>query len=571
MFKPKNKQNKRVERKNKNFKSKAKQMAKDNNYQDAFADEERSKVKYPVKDAHADRNDPQWYFKSASLLKDVASFSFARPLGSPVLGVTQPSNSRLNNKVSNWNSIPGVMAIKLVPTVGISRDAQSPLNVGAQNIYTRVRYKNSGAANYDAPDLMMYYLAMSSLYSAWNWMKRIYGYASYYSQTSWYNAYAFAKAENIDLEDILANLADFRAYLNMSADKINAFCVPAVFNYIVRHSWLYSNIYKDSDTTKAQCYMFTPALFHRYDEYSSSNGGKLVPIDVNTEARQDAITFKQLQTILNTMINSLQYSSDIGNMSGDTLKEFGSNLFTLSYVDPDYNVVPVYNKEVLTQFENAYFFGTYYEGSDDTNPGKIEQFAITQDPNTNWLKFEPVFTRWTSIALNDWFVNFHWENPTPEDVMVATRLNVGWTIKDATSVQDSTYVITECGSEIAIAVSVVSLIQDADIGKIFDPTKKFEYKVTNLNSVFGGNPVDQTLANYQAYTYTALRTVLLWTAFDWAPPLMAYAYTNATTGTVKEIRQFPPLRDWDMYVQLDSQDYSALNTLALQSLFNVPN
>lgn len=138
-----------------------------NNFQDAAMDKEYDRgfangEKFPqCKLTQRDTNNsPEWYYKDERVLKDVASFSFLKGLGTNLdLGkVFVPSAGA--NPLGSVSSVPGVMSMKIGLTAGISVDAQSPLNLAAQNVYSFVRYDNSGAANYDPPDLMLYLIAM---------------------------------------------------------------------------------------------------------------------------------------------------------------------------------------------------------------------------------------------------------------------------------------------------------------------------------------------------------------------------------------------------------------------------
>lgn len=267
-------------------------------------------------------NDVSWYAKNQQMLTDAASYSYNTPLGTPI------PYKKLMSGVPNYaqtgvgESVPGLMAINFVPTIGVSKDSISPANIAAQNIYSYVRYMNSGAKNYDQADLMLYMLAMDSLYMYWNWMKRIYGYLSVYSQYNKYMPRAYAKADGIKFDDFITRLADFREYINQCAARLTAFCVPAVMPYFIRHSWMVSNIYKDSDTLKAQQYMFTPTYFYKYDETGSQYGGQLIRVGGRTAGTE--WTFDTLQKTFEQMFAAVAYSEDIGVMSGDVLKAYGN-------------------------------------------------------------------------------------------------------------------------------------------------------------------------------------------------------------------------------------------------------
>lgn len=530
-------------------KRKSRRGSEKNNFQDKFADREFEKgfkdgKKFGggvcVRDTN---NDPKWYFKDPKVLADVASFAFAHPLGDN-MHFYQNEPGQVAAMPQVCTAVPGLMYISIGMTPGISVDAQSPLNLAAQDIYSFVRYRNSGGSNYDPPDLMMYLLGMDSLYAAWNWMKRIYGYASTYSQMNKYKPRAYAVAERVNLDDIYAHLADFRAYLNMAASRIAAFAVPAVMTYNIRHSWLFSNIFKDSGTTKAQEYMYVPAYFYMFQETASTGGTSLTPYGgLKSTSETDLWTFESLRTMLNNMINAMQYSEDAGIMSGDIIKAYGSNLFTLTSFDADYKVEAAYSKEVLTQIENCAVLRSSTTDS--------AQFNITQDPNTNYIKFQPTVNHAAVPVGRGRYLNFHWDNPSPEDVVVATRLMyTGMPATDPTQT-----VLTSVGSEFADDWGVVTLgYPKTGIGAPAMTRFPADFSFSGKNSA--ANEWTQFLAN-----------IWIWCSFDWAPAVIV----SAADADDTQLAVTPEMKDWDIYTRLDNNDVEALNTLALLSEFNLPN
>lgn len=537
----------------KTWRKRAQSMAKDDNYQDAFADMQKSK--FPQNRVIPKANDPQWYFKDERILEDVASFSFSHPLGSDLHPNDVYSTAKNYVVTGGFNAVPGVLQLEIALTPGISKDAQSPINLAAQNVYSFVRYKNSGASNYDAPDLMMYLIGMDSLYSCWNWMKRIYGIASTYSQTNYYLPQAMLALDGVDWENIYAHLADFRAYLNMAANRISSFCVPATMTYMVRHSWMFSNIYADGDTTKSQIYQFSPSYFFAFQETASTKGGQLSAMNVlysnprYTISSDNFWNYDTLRGFMDNLINSLQYSEDIGIMSGDILKAYGEgNLFKLSLIDPDYKVEPVYSKEVLTQIENSHRVGL----------GSLTEYKITQDPNTNFIIFNPSGS--LGNQFNKMHLNFHWNNPTPKEVMVATRLM---------AFSDGTH-FTAMGSEVVAHeyMAYRGQYSFADWYQPYSPTGITSLQITDLNAealVFStmntglfGNLLKELLANI---------------IFDWSPTVRLIYYDAESGGSITP--EHPaydtiPLKDYDNYTTIDSQDLEAMHLLALLTEFDVP-
>lgn len=506
-------------------------------------------------------NDPQWYFKSNQILQDVASFSFATPTGQRS-GMTQiyPNIPSQNSEITNWaTTVPGVMSITLGITPGVSIDAQSPMNLAATNVYSYVRYKNSGGRNYDSPDLMLYLLCMDSIYACWNWLKRIYGLASTYSQLNKYMPKAYMAANGVDFDDIIQHLADFRAYLNIKASEISAFCVPATMTYNIRHSWLFSNIYKDSDTEKGQQYIFVPGYFYKYDETSSPKGGQLLPVSVLYNYDADAASptlFKvsDLEGILNQLLEAVNYSEDIGVMSGDILKAYGEGgLFKLSEFDADYKVEPVFSAEVLSQIENAKFA--------NVETTAISQFNITQDPNTNFIKFQPTLSAGTAeMQTRGQLLNMHHENPSPEEVVVASRLNL-----ITQEIVNTGYRLESCGSEIVIGGWMYVFVENTS------PTVAAAGNVPLLLQAVTVHPevdLDATLPIGQIMLY--LLRVMMLESFDWHP-IVPLVVTESSGGSVTKYHILGEVCDWDVYTYIPGENMAAINQMALLTEFNVPN
>lgn len=259
---------------NQKSKSNAQRSSRSKSYNRKPKDKEYDKSDFKSESSETEHkyNDPMWYAKNEAMLSDAASYSYNAPVGSSVPIVM----SNTTYSTTSPTSVPSVLALRTLPTIGISKDAASPANLAANNIYSFVRYQNSGAKNYDQADLMLYLLAMDSIYSCWNWLKRMYGYMAVYSQYNKTMPSALGLADGINTTDSISGLADFRLFLNRTAAQISSFCVPAVMPYFIRHSWMYSNVYRDSDTNKAQMYMFVPAGFYQYNETDSQYGGQLV-------------------------------------------------------------------------------------------------------------------------------------------------------------------------------------------------------------------------------------------------------------------------------------------------------
>lgn len=403
-------------------------------------------------------NDWRWYAQNEQLLRDSASYPYSWPLGTKLnLGEDAP--------VLNRGSVPGVMAIYTSATFGNSNNPNSPINVAARNIYSFVRHANSGSANYDAPDLMLYLMAMDSAYSMIAHLKRIYGVVNTFSYTNRYYPKAVVNALGADYDDIAANLADFRAGINALSVKIGSMCIPASMSYFAKHMWMYSGLYADADQDKAQTYLFTPLGYYVYtldaDEAGAlgfkrmpyvpalNNTTGYNPVVVGSTADGTLMTHKQLLQCVNDIINPILSSEDMNIMSGDILKAFGrENLYKLEMLEETYTVIPAYNMEVLDQIQNATLVGDYNVS-----------FGLRQDASKGWLVATPSFAHpWPfnlpseenpgqNAFICDRFVNFQHGDISPANTMEATRMtNI---LTEATESGTEAYYCYTLGSEVA--------------------------------------------------------------------------------------------------------------------------
>lgn len=344
-------------------------------------------------------NDVSWYGANPAIIRDVASFPFSNVLRDRI---TWYNGLQEANQVT-----PGICTFATVPTIGKSDDASDAITVAARSIYSFVRHANSGHANYDAPDLMLYLLAMDNAYMLWSHLVRAYGVARTFNQKNRYYPNAALKAMGFDADSVTTNLAELRALINYMAVKLSSFAVPTVMPYFRRHLWMYQNIFLDRPSGKAQSYMFVPQGFYKYNEVSGM--GQLDWTDWNVA--QNPLNFrKALRDYVDSFLAPIFASEDMGIMSGDILKAYGpSNLFAFMPIDENYTVIPTYAEGIMPQIHNC-------------KPVDCTVGSITQDVDgvlhQSLLTSAPVF-KWSNP---DFIINMPMENPTPEDVIYATRL-----------------------------------------------------------------------------------------------------------------------------------------------------
>lgn len=530
-----------------------KKQGSKSNPQDEFAADEFRKGAEAEKELLHKYNDSAWYSKNSTTLKDVASFSYRVALGLPMDFAGLINNATYFSGASSA-TIPGLYVLKFIPTIGPSSDATSAANIAAQGVFSRVRRNISGNRVYQPTDLMMYYLAMDSVYMCWNWLKRLVGVATTYSQTNRYMPRAYFYANNVDMDDFIANLANFRGFMNTAAASISQFAVPAVFSYNVRHSWMVSNIFKDSDTRKAQQYIFVPAIFYKFDDKTSDQGSSLVPVQVFGGS---GLKTSQLMSMMNELIMALQNCDDIGIMAADTITSYGEgNLFTLSAVEDSYTVEPFYSAEVLSQIENTR--GMYMSNTD------LAASAITQSVDKAVIVYNYKCTQSGNTAQNGMFINMHKEDVSPEDMIVATRLSSAIKEWDATTgaITDATF-----GSEIVVDERVYYYSSAGEE----NVTDKANFSNLSLQSMsmqgvvwqFGANGGTNTPSSVLAKQIARIPMI---NSFDWAP----IKYVMEPLGTNSNA-VLGATADWDVFAEVSVTDLDQMNKVALMSEFNVPD
>lgn len=398
-------------------------------------------------------NDVAWYSQNDQLLRDVASFSYNYPVGGQM-----PFDSEGTPFVNN-TSVPGIMTIAITPRYGVLKHANDPVNIAMRNVYTRVRGANSGKWNYEAPDLMLYLLAMDSCYSFIAALKRAYGTVLTYSYTNRYFPMAAVHAQGFNFLSLQKNIADFRAYINTLVVKVGSMCIPASLSYMARHQWMFDGMYYDTpNDLKAQVYMYVPEAFYRYT-LDSDGAGALQLLDFDrTKYSSDFVypdtdeengwTFEDIVAFGNALIDPILSDQDMNVMSGDILKAFGTEgVFKLGSIPETYTVIPSYSQEVLNQIHNASLCGRSIQPTYLWNalPAATADNAIVQSPDKTYLLSTPHASQilfhsndhpnfWDSNTVsglrkpilqtqaNKKIVDFESGPVSPGDAMVATRL-----------------------------------------------------------------------------------------------------------------------------------------------------
>lgn len=479
-------------------------------------------------------NDPSWYNKDPQLVKDVANISFNTPIGKPLGDEITIARTTGENTTEPARIVPGVMVLRYFITPGMTDGTVSDaVNIAARNIYSYVRYANSGASNYEPVDLMMYLLAMDSLYTLYAWGVRTYAILNYASRYSGYYPNALAHAIGLQLgsssDDWTTNLSNVRAFINQFGVKISAFNVPANFPYFNRHIWMVSNLFKDMNIRRSQVYAFTPSWIYQYHFV----GGGLAPANFTPTPGSEytGLTFEGYTTICEETLSLLNGNEDIGIMSGDILKAYGeANMFKVDTIPESVELPFVYSEEVLSQIAGAAVIPVEYSTANIAQDGKNRIGVGTISSSTGLLDQEGYYIAWAQsleFTKTSVLVNMLKDDPTPDDVMVATRLSATYAAESATTCKVTTY-----GTEIVNQVDIATF--DGS-GTVLIVSAQSNYQATDAN-----DPI-------KTFYDCAVK-------FDWAPDFAIFTISS---------------NEFEVQGILHTQDYGNVATIQATTLRNM--
>lgn len=507
-------------------------------------------------------NDVSWYLKNPQLIKDTANLPFGKALGLPItVDDVYQAEPLENPNQAVTTCLPGINVLWYQPTYSISKDNVSALNIASRNIYSYVRHANSGASNYDAPDLMLYLLAMDSIYSQHANLTRAYGLARTFSGVNRYLAKQLVEAIGFQYDDLIANMANYRAQINTLALRMSSLYVPTTMTVFLRHMWMNKNIYTDAPGAKSQMYAFAPTGYYTYNEYDGP--GKLTWNRFGDVAREPRPMSWYLERA-NDALNILLESEDIGIMSGDILKCYGeSGLFTFGTIDAEFTIVPTYNEEVLMQIHNATVL--------NCNPATLTNADITQDVESGALLYAPTFGTYNPGSSSSGIIDLYTKDTSPEMVTVATRLRTTASIVDSHYVEDIlvpggqfvdlysyTCAIDSCGTEVIVESIIYTLESDGEMARTLSmPSDVLLHSWGYMNQ---GTAFD---------VRDAFTTLGKFANFDWNTLSRFWEIVDTAEGP-RLSNKVDYINDIDNFAILSNSTMRAIHDVVALAVFDVP-
>lgn len=494
-------------------------------------------------------NDPMWYAQDAALLRQAASIPFSWSTGTiSDLNIADPIGISAGTQLV----APGCIAFRMMPSVGYATSPTDPINIAAFSVYSYVRHANAGSANYDAPDLMCYLIAMANIYAAINHLMRIYGTSRLYSTRNRYMPRALLDAMGADYDDVVLHQADLRYGINMLINKAASFATPANMTYFNRYSMLYRSLYTEGTSPKDQIYLYTPAAFYRYNgDTAGPTAMTAMPWTYASNSNPtNSMTVDAMLTFVDNLLNPLMQSEDFNIMSGDILKAYGdSGIWKLTSLPEDYVVTPEFNIGVLEQMRNIDllpFVANTVQGITTANG------YIVSTPQLSVPDSEGFGVRVQAAATcRNKILETTTADVTPELVIESTRCKTG-VIASRTS--NATVYQLHTGSEFCqnAFIYVYANSQSASLTR-FQLVQAITMNLTSPS-------ISVLTDNLNAFAFAR--------AFKFAPTQWIIWYN--TSGSEPSVQQVIQFETFDNYAVLTPEEILRMHEAALLSMFKVP-
>lgn len=557
-------------------------------------------------------NDISWYSKYPNLLVGAGSFPYPnRPGMSMHAGsISAPNATGLYTTAPVIYKVPGVMALDWIPSLGNSSASTDPASVLGKEMYGRVRSVYSGSLTADAPDFVMYVMALDSVFAYIGYLKRIFRTINAYSPENYMIPDNVLRAMGLDggtIQNLRLERIDLWNAINTLALQVRKFKCPAVMDVMNRHYWMSDNVYTDANSINSQFYLFNLYGVYKFEMLNTPQDKPAPGLSIVTlphiSATAAEATSKSLHVadFLNFgigLIQALNDWDDSFDISGYLMRAFPDTpSFVVDEIDLGDVLTPVYNEEVLVQIENSHpVLGgsviyttqnwTANASAPDFKKG-FGNFSVTQDPTTNavlsmpyyWLTYKDMFELGLGNTQNDGlkpFLSIRSDQPTVADSVVASRLKAtttqgtsqgGWS---ASATDGGRQFWIQCASEVPLGWRVIDATPLASQDTTFNLQTSADFLVP---SVFGFNFAwDTTVtppsfkANVDPYkVMKPFMNAVKTESFDWHPFIGCY-YSQAIGGSTSP--EFGWMGDTHNITVIESNDLQKLHTVCLYSEFS---
>lgn len=506
-------------------------------------------------------NDISWYTRYPNLLQAAGSFPYPYRPGMTInLGSIEVSSTK---SIQRQFTIPGVLALDWIPSVGNSSVATDPASILGKEFYAKVRQAFSGSLDADAPDYVMYVLALDSIFAYIAWLKRLYRLLTVWTPENYALPDVVLRSMGLREQDI-ANLRSERTrlwqYINELVLQSRKFSCPASIDYINRHYWMSDNVYSDADQINSQFYLFNPKALFKFVMLNMPDGNPGPGVQmtampwVQHEGTSTYTNVSELYQYGKDMIEALVAWDDAYTINGYLRRAFeGEQQFIVDELPAEQPFNPVYSEEVLAQIENSRPIprGSQLNFKTQAN---INGFNVTQNVLTNAVLSGPTYTVSGTAGEQETadadtlppILNIRSVTPTVADNVLASRLQAV-VLSKVTTDTSVTYNV-DCASELPISWSITT--------------------ATNGNDGISRESLP-VVANWDLSAAvsdtTGMFNMLMTEAFDWHPLLYV---TMAKLSQSNTTTRLAILGDVANITYITNDDMRNLHRICLYSEFN---
>lgn len=580
-------------RKNTKFRKGNGKVEKDNYQDEAEVKEYKKGFRAGKTKERKGGNAASWEMGSYPMARDTANITWTQVQGLPItidsLGFTTGGFFQ--------TTVPGICALDVAPVIGQAKDERSAINVAAMAMYSYVRHTNSGSANYDPADMMMYVYGMCNIYSNIIFVQRAFGYYDAYENMNRYYPYAMLNAMGIDIQSILSNIVQVKSRINLLISKAAAFAVPAEFTIFKRQAFLYKDVYAESNDIMDQLYLMRPAGYYMFSNYASDKGSSLVWNAFDWSQPQD---INYVLDIIDQQIEVFLSTQAIGNMSGDILKAYGNNIIKLAYIEDGFRLKPIFDETTLEMIQNAIVLPDL-EPTIDQSLQVLENTVIGDITQEYGTVESPVIPRiQQNCAINIDFRQYSQSNDDAANMpsflaeyikayRKTSLLNTANPNPNAANVIEMTSLMPAFGEvsiDTSVKVGIAELIPRSEVvvgarlytnltlgnAKI-DKFKSYAYQIYASDGSRShivdttGVPPFILFGNDNLPTFMTLYSRL--GKFDYAPRFEPwFVQYNVTTGSYSQ-QEIKGAGDLDTYTVIEQNVLGLLNSYCIMDLFHV--
>nr|AVX53517.1 putative capsid [Marmot picobirnavirus] len=428
------------------------------------------------------RNDFSWYNRNPQLTEAAARIPFPyRPGMVLPMGSVKETGMSVTDSVNYFKAaglIPSLLEIDFYPSVGYSDSINSPVSIAAREMYARVRSAFSGDLDADAPDFIMYLMALDSIHSYIASLKRLYGALNRFSSDNYSVPNSILRAYGLSDEQIkglVTQKVNLWGYINYMIHAASKWRMPNVFPIFTRHSFMNENVYADDNSMQSQLYMFRQQGFYVYNQQTDPINNALQILN------NDYFTMANIRNFGNMLLDKLASWQDAYTINGylqrayDNVPSFESQL-----IAEDYVVNPVFNEQMLDQIHNARSYPGY---------GQLGIMDIKADVN-NAIIHKPNFTMIDETYSERMYLSpvldLDSDTPTIENIVEATRLSTS-ILGELLDEKPGVFKIT-CGSELVTGFKFINVV----VNPISNSTA---YESSDTTPFFSFNYAQASLSN----------------------------------------------------------------------------